>query len=105
MMKLQGFAFCILLTSMASPAAASDLEDLAKDGYAVIEETQADGEFEGCDYDRRIKLNNGLVFVCQTYSYSYAYMPEVLILKHIRTGEIKVLIDDDEYNGVLYRAQ
>jgi hypothetical protein len=93
------------LASIASAAAASDLEDLAKDGYAVIEEAQVDGKFEGCDFDRRIKLTNGLVFVCQTYSYSYAYNPDVLILKHIRTGDIKFLIDGEEYDGSLYRTR
>lgn len=104
-MRAWGVAAAFILSTVASAAGASDLEDLAKDGYAVIEETQVDGEFEGCDFDRRIKLINGLIFVCQTYSYSYAYMPDVLILKHIRTGDIKVLIDDDEYDGLLYRTR
>jgi len=84
---------------------ASDLEDLAKEGYAVIEETQVDGDFEGCDFDKRIPLTNGLIFVCSTYSYSYAYMPDVYILKHVRSGDIKVIIDDDEYDGQLYRIK
>ena len=86
-------------------AGASDLEDLARDGYAVFDETQVDGEFEGCDFDKRIPLTNGLVFVCSTYSYSYSFMPEVLILQHVRSGDIKVLIDEDEYDGTLYRLQ
>ncbi len=81
----------------------SDLEDLAREGYAVVEETQVDGEFEGCDFDKRIPLLNSLIFVCSEYRYSYSYMPDVLILKNIRSGDLKVLIDDDEYDGTLYR--
>ncbi|MFX0201258.1 MAG: hypothetical protein ACFFCW_34505, partial [Candidatus Hodarchaeota archaeon] len=88
-----------------APAFADDLGDLARQGYAVIIETQVDGEFEGCEFDKRIPLMNGLIFVCSTYSYSYSYMPEVLILQHIRTGDVKVLIDGEEYNGQLYRRR
>lgn len=94
----------LLLVFLAfSVAHASDWEELCKDGYAVIEETQVDGEFKGCDFGKAISLMNGLVFVCSEYSYSYSYMPGVYILKHIRTGDIKVVIDDEEYDGTLYR--
>jgi len=92
----------LFLIGNAIGARASDLEDLARDGYAVVEETQVDGDFEGCEFDKQIQLVNGLVFVCAEYSYSYGFMSEVLILKHIRSGEIKVLIDDQAYNGALY---
>jgi hypothetical protein len=93
----------MVVTVPSGVLAYGDLEDLARDGYAVVEETQVDGEFEGCEFGKQISLMNGLVFVCQTYSYSYGYMPEVLILQHIRSGDLKVLIDDEEYDGTLYR--
>jgi hypothetical protein len=92
-----------LLLGSASAVYGGDLEDLAREGYAVVEETQVDGEFEGCEFDKRIPFMNGLIFVCSEYSYSYSYMPDVLILKHIRSGDLKVLVDDDEYDGTLYR--
>jgi len=91
--------------AMCAPAHASDLEDLARDGYAVIEETSVDGEFEGCEHGKQIPLTNNLIFVCSEYSYSYSYSPDVLILEHVRSGDVKVLIDDDEYDGTLYRRQ
>lgn len=81
----------------------SRLEGLALDGYAVVERTQVDGEFEGCEFDKRIPLMNGMIFVCQGYSYSYAFMPEVLILQNIHHGGVRVLIDRDGYPGTLYR--
>jgi hypothetical protein len=49
---------------------ATNLEDFARDGYAVVDETNVSNEFEGCDYDKRYALDNGLVFVCQTYSFT-----------------------------------
>ena len=95
----------IALVFVATFAIAGDLEDLAKEGYAVVEKTSVDGEFEGCDFDKRIPFTDGLVFVCSTYSYSYSYCPEVLILQHVRNGEIKVLINGREYRGKLYRRR
>lgn len=95
----------VLVSNRTSTARASDLEDLAEDGFGVVEKTQVNGEFEGCDFDKRIPLVNGLVFVCTSYSYSYGYMPDVLILKSVRTGEIKILIDEEEYDGTLYESQ
>ena len=92
------------LLALGTPAAyAQNLEDLARDGYGVVDETYVNGEFEGCDHDKRIPLSNGLIFVCSEYSYSYSYNPDVLILEHVRSGDVKVLIDDEEYDGALYR--
>ncbi|NZD54141.1 hypothetical protein [Rhizobium leguminosarum] len=88
---------------LPSHAGASDLEDLALEGYAVAQKTQVDGDYEGCNYGKQIGLLNGLVFVCSTYHYHYAYMPRVLILQQLRTSDIKVIIDDDETAGTLYR--
>ena len=102
---LAGLIGLLLCGGAISVVRANDLEDLAKDGYGVIEETQVDGDFEGCDFDKHIPLMNGLVFVCSSYGYSYGYMADVLILKSVRTGGIKVLIDDDEYDGTLYKRE
>jgi len=102
---MRKFLLIGLLALWSSGALSSDLEDLARDGYAVVETTQVDGEFEGCDFNKRIPLTNGLVFICSEYNYSYSYMPDVLILKQIKSGDIKVLIDDEEYEGILYQSQ
>lgn len=84
---------------------ASDLEDLARQGYAVIEETKVDADFEGCDFDKRIPLANGLVFICSSYNYNYAYNPDVLILKRPASEVLKVIIDDQGYDGTLYKSR
>ena len=93
-----------LLSFAAAPALGSDWEDLAKDGWAVVQSTQVDGDFEGCEYDKRIPLMNGLIFVCQEYGYSYSYMADVYILQNVRGNYgYKVVIDDEEYDGTLYK--
>jgi hypothetical protein len=96
-------ALCVLFLLFPLISQADDLRDLAKKGYAVIEETQVDGEFNGCEYDKKIPLRDQLIFVCTTYSYSYSYSPDVLIMKNIRNGDLKVLIDETQYDGNLYK--
>jgi len=75
------------------------------DGYlhnGSVINTQVSNDFEGCDYDKRYELLNGLIFVCSTYSYSYSYMPEVKIF--IIEGRLPVVyIDGEKYDGTLYR--
>lgn len=95
----------ILTAGVASTALANDLEELAKDGYGAVLRTRVEDTFEGCEYDKRIPLSNGLIFVCRTYHYHYAYRPEVLIMKHVQNGDLKVVIDDDEYAGTLIRGR
>ena len=67
-----------------------------------ITRTNVSDEFEGCDWDKRYNLDNGLIFVCSTYSYSYSYRPEVLIVSPSGGNPI-VYIDGEEYAGTLYR--
>ena len=64
-------------------------------GTATI--TYVSGSFEGCDYDKLIPLENGLLFKCRTYKYHYAYHPKVVIV-----GDY-VTIDGEKYEGTLYR--
>ncbi|ARM89528.1 hypothetical protein RHEC894_CH03256 [Rhizobium sp. CIAT894] len=97
----QATAITLLLTPHY--ASASDLENLALQGYAVALTTQVNGTYEGCEYGKQLELMNGLIFVCSTYRYHYSYMPRVLILQQLQTGKIKVIIDDDETAGTLYR--
>jgi hypothetical protein len=101
-MKSLILSFLVLLVFIGT-SYASDLEELARQGYAVVAETQVDGDFEGCDFDKHIPLMNTLIFVCSEYNYSYSYMPDVYILKNIHSGNIKVIIDGKEYDGTLYR--
>jgi hypothetical protein len=82
---------------------AIDWEDLCKEGYAVITKTSISGEFNGCDYDKHYKLSNGMTFKCDSYDYSYSYSPDFYVLKNIKYGNIKYIINGDEYSGTLYK--
>lgn len=102
---MRGCAAGVLFSILSTSVYASDLEDLARDGFGVLEDTSVTGEYQGCEYGRQIELMNGLIFQCTSYNYHYAYSPEVLILKSVKTGALKVLIDRDEADGTLYRRQ
>jgi hypothetical protein len=93
----------VFSVALSTGAVAGDLERLARDGYGVLESTTLLGEFKGCDTGLRFPLANGLIFVCSEHHFGDVFEPEVLILKNVRTGETKVLIDGDEFNGGIFR--
>lgn len=64
--------------------------------------TYVSGDFEGCDFDKRYRFDNGFTFVCNSYSYSYSYRPEVKIIIPF-SGYPIVYINDEQYDGSLYK--
>lgn len=79
---------------------ASDFDDLV--GYTVIMCTHASGELEGVDFDKVVKMDNGIVFEFHDYSYFYAYRPEVVIFSKDVAYQgksitlYKVIIEDED---------
>ncbi|RJT36224.1 hypothetical protein D3227_21230 [Mesorhizobium waimense] len=65
--------------------------------------THVADEFDGCDNDKIYKLDNGILFQCNTYHYHYAYRPEVKIFV-IKGRTPIVFIDGEQYNGTLLKA-
>jgi len=90
-----------IFISLSAPALALDADDFSElEGYTVTAITRVEGDFEGCEYDKKIKLQNGWVLTCQTYNYHYAYAPTVAVLTNDagRGYLIKAIIDDDIYD-------
>lgn len=83
-------------------ACADELDGLV--GYTIMAATQVDGDFEGCDFDRVIRLTNGSRYRCSGYSYTYAFMPDAIVFAKPVTiqgkdiGDIRILIDDEIYD-------
>jgi hypothetical protein len=81
---------------------AYELEELV--GWSIVASTQVDGAFEGCDFDKKIRLTNGMSLTCRTYSYSYSYRPRVIVFAQSVTHQgksfslIKALINDRLYD-------
>jgi hypothetical protein len=100
---MRSFIAIILSFALSTGALAGDLERLARDGYGVLDSTTLLGEFTGCNVGSKFPLANGLIFVCAAHHFGDVFEPEVLILKNVRTGETKVLIDGDEFEGAIFR--
>jgi hypothetical protein len=67
----------LLSVPLAKPIDADQFDEL--EGYTVIACTHAAGELEGADFDKLVKLDNGMVFEFQTYSYFYDFRPAVVV--------------------------
>ena len=95
----------LALVLTATSALALDASDFSElEGWTVAAVTNVRGDFEGCDFDKRIRFENGWTLTCSGYSYSYAYHPDAVIFA--KTMEfrgrnywmVKVLIDDEFYD-------
>lgn len=98
---------CIaLLLSFSGSAFADKLTRVLSklEGFTIVAVTQVDGEFKGCEWDRMIRLTNGLVLKCQSYSYSYSYSPDAVVFaktfKHQGNSfaEVKLLVDGELFD-------
>jgi hypothetical protein len=96
--------FALALASTSAEADRS-LRALSKlEGYTVVAVTQVDGEFKGCDWDRPIKLQNGMTLKCRTYSYSYSYAPEAAVFAKSfqhqgkSFAQIRLLVEGEVYD-------
>jgi len=100
-------ATALLLTLLALPAQAIDVSDLHElVGYTLLTITDVPGTFEGADFNKVVKLSNGMVFEFEEYNYSYSYMPAVAVfarkLDSKESGRTfivyKLVIEDEIYD-------
>ena len=86
---------------------ASDLTDLV--GYTAIASASVPGEFEGADFDKTVKLDNGMIFEFLEYNYTYSYYPDVVVFAKSATYRgrelllYKLLIEDQLYDAMRLR--
>jgi hypothetical protein len=66
-------------------------------GY-IDEDGEKKDAFEGCEHGRRLVVDYTKAVTCNTYSYSYAYHPDVVILTK---GDSAVACIDDEIYDIL----
>ena len=65
-------------------------------GYIDDDGVQQD-DFEGCDWGRKLIIDHSLSVTCATYSYSYSYYPDIVILS---SGNSMVACIDNEMYDV-----
>ena len=64
-------------------------------GY-IDENGKKEDDFEGCDYGRILIVDYNKQVICAEYSYSYSYMPKIVILSN--GSSIKACINNNIYN-------
>ena len=89
---------------VAGQAEAVDLSSYV--GYTIVhsgtvtgyidDNGQEQSSFEGCDYGRILIIDYSYQVTCSSYGYSYAYHPDIVILKG-SYGAVAI-IDDDVYD-------
>ena len=67
-------AFCIPAPAQVEISRLGELV-----GWTVTADTNIQGDFEGPDYDKVVKLDNGWIIEFQDYDYFYEYHPEIVI--------------------------
>ena len=87
-------ASSFLLVVCPAFASAGSCEEILRqlEGWTVVSVTSIDGEFEGCDYGKKIALENGSVFTCAEYNYSYSYSPDEIVFAKTFTYQGNTLI-------------
>jgi len=93
------------MTAAERQALALDVSDLDEvEGWTLAAVTTVVDDFEGCDFEKAVRFENGWRLVCSDYSYTYAYRPEAAIFVRKWSYEgrdywiAKVLIEDEFYD-------
>lgn len=95
-------AICLTFSTPALAIEVSDFSDMV--GWTIAAVTSVQGEFDGCDFDRKIKFSNDWVLVCKSNSNANLLQPEAVIFtkefKHQGNTYwvIKALINDKLYD-------
>jgi hypothetical protein len=93
----------VLICLTCSTVLASDLGSYV--GYTIAakktivgfvdEDGERDSSFKGCKYGRKIIFDDQTYLTCGTYSYTYAYRPDAIIL--VRGGSWLMLVENESY--------
>ena len=93
---LVSFVCCSLL--------GDEFEDVADElvGYTILSVKTVDGDFEGCDFDKKIIFTDGTYVTCMGYGYQYSYMPKAILLGTNFKGHtlFKIYVGGKVYNVI-----
>jgi len=104
--KFDIFALAILIIAWSSSSFACRMNVSRYVGWTIIysgtvtgyinENGEEESSFEGCEYGRILIIDYNKQVTCQTYSYSYSYYPDIVVLKNGR--RLEACINDDMYD-------
>jgi hypothetical protein len=92
-------AGAVLAAASLGTAKATVVDDLTEKGFEVVKRTNVVGDFDGCDYDRKVPLKSGGVFTCASFGYMHARNPAAVLLKKKDANQYKLVIQGTVYDG------
>jgi len=96
--------YFVVLAFFCSYAHADMADKLSRlEGYSIVKTgtitgwQNSDGKrgdsFEGCEYGRRLFIDDQVQITCSDYFYEYGYRPTIVILS--KSGNLKMVIGND----------
>ena len=88
-LKFPRHIFYALVATLLASTAAAECDFSGKVGWTImysgtvtgyIDEDGEQDEFEGCEHGRVLIVDYSKTITCAEYNYSYAYMPDIVIL-------------------------
>jgi len=73
------------------------------DGYTQITTSYVTGVFEGADYGKLVKLDNGMIFEFNQYGYFYAYHPKVAVYRIFITPQQQNTVGSSTSDIAIYK--
>lgn len=107
MRLLKKIALATAIASIAPFAFADTASDLAEYvGWEIIHAGRVTGfieengkrsdDFEGCEWGRKLIIDNRFTVKCTTYSYSYSYNPQAVILQN--GSRLLLIVGNNKYS-------
>ena len=115
MRNIVAFIFVAVTLGCMEPVGADTADTLENYvGYTIVgsktivgyrdKDGKSSEDFEGCDFDRKIRFDDGTALTCSGYDYSYSYRPTaVLLMKSSefqgrKVAHIVMIVEDDAYD-------
>jgi len=86
-------------TSAPAPSRGVRVDDLIAAGFTVLKDTKVVGDFDGCDYGRKVQLAAGGTFTCTGFGYMHAANPKAVLLKSPDGRQYKLVVGNAVFDG------
>lgn len=105
MFKLAPFFSIILFSANVSASLIDDLSDFK--GGKIVDSGRITGfidkdgkikkSFDGCEYNRKIIIDDRLTVTCQSYKYKYSYQPKAVIIDKGYGSDMLLVVEDEAF--------
>lgn len=106
MRSVKNIALFAAIFSSLTPVLADTASDLAEYvGWEIIHAGRVTGfieengkrsdDFEGCEWGRKIIIDDRFTVTCTSYSYSYSYSPKAVVIRN--GSRLQLIVGNNKY--------